>query len=52
MVQMVAQLLIWLLICSGFQLPFTGDLPLGGCFHLASVAGVLSGSGVGWFCPV
>ena len=45
MVQMVAQLLI----CCGFQLPFIGDLPLGGCFHLASAAGVLSGGSVGGF---
>ena len=38
-----------LLICCGFQLPFTGDLPLGGCFCLASAAGVLSGGSIGGF---
>ena len=36
-------MVVWLLTCCGFQLPFTGDLPLGGCFCLASTVCVLSG---------
>ena len=42
-VQQLLQMVVWLLTCCGFQLPFTGDLPLGGCFHLASTVCVLSG---------
>ena len=36
-------MVVQLLTCCGFQLPFTGDLHLGGCFHLVSTVSVLSG---------
>ena len=41
-VQKLLQMVVRLLTCCGFQLPFTQDLPLGGCFCLASTVCVLS----------